>query len=39
VFGPELEVAGAELRGAGYGDGAELEQSGEDGVPLGDLAE
>jgi len=39
VLGPELEVAGAELRGAGDGDGAELEEAGEDRMPLGDLAE
>src|SRR5215212_5605878 len=37
--GPELEVAGAELRGAGDGYGAEFEQAGEDRVPLGYLAE
>ena len=39
VLGPELQVAGPELGGAGDGYGPQLQEAREDGVPLGHLAE
>ena len=39
MIGPELQVAGPELRGAWDGYGAKLEQAGQDHVPFRHLAE
>src|SRR5215211_2611190 len=39
VLGPELQVAGPELGGARDGDGPELQEACQDGVPLRHLAE